>query len=189
MAEGLTGEAYDDAVAKHMMNNLELKDRTYCMKVYKHVFTGKDAVKFMVERGYAKDVADAVALGQRLQKKDVIYHVANERDFLDADYFYTFKDDRLLGVDDDYIKAVADQMQKSIEIKDRSYRMKSYKQCFVGMDAVRFLVSHGYARNVEAAELVGNRMMKMGIFRHVAGLTVFENGDLYYRFAVHEQEL
>ena len=40
---------------------------------------------------------------------------------------------------------------KNIEIKDRTYRFQSYKDCFVGSEAVTWMVENGYARSREQA--------------------------------------
>jgi len=70
-----------------------------------------------------------------------------------------------------------------VMVKDRTYRLRRYRACFTGVDAVRTLVMMGAAATIEEALAVGNALMARGIFVHVHGEHWLKNECLYYRFA------
>ncbi|GMH32235.1 hypothetical protein BSKO_00069 [Bryopsis sp. KO-2023] len=76
----------------------------------------------------------------------------------------------------------AQRMMESIELKDRQYHLKTYKNCFVGMDAVDWMVKEGLADSAESAVELGNRMREQGFFKHVTSGHDFENKELFYHF-------
>ena len=53
-----------------------------------------------------------------------------------------------------------------VEIRNRSWMTRVHKNCFIGSDAVDFLVTQGFADSREQAVNIGNKMMskKMIIF-------------------------
>ena len=55
---------------------------------------------------------------------------------------------------------------QGIEIKDRVYLLKNYSMCFVGSDAVAFLISSGLASSEKAALKIGNQMIGANLIRH-----------------------
>ncbi|CAD7699824.1 unnamed protein product [Ostreobium quekettii] len=93
-----------------------------------------------------------------------------------------------VSMSDDFMAHITEQMIQNVEVKDRTYKMKKYAKCFKGMDAVRFLVSRGYARNDDDGVKLGNCLMEMGMFSHVTRDHPLKNEDLFYRFAVHEEK-
>jgi hypothetical protein len=98
--------------------------------------------------------------------------------------------------------------RKGVEVKDRKYHLKSYPQCFIGTEAVDWLVNHHWANTREEAEAVGNRILQKyglaarfkrlasvfrmridmlylwcrGIFQHVAKEHDFRDKFYFYRF-------
>ena len=54
-----------------------------------------------------------------------------------------------------------------VEEKDRRWRLKSYKSCFVGSTAVSNLISAGVCADEQEALNLGNRLMHAGYFSHV----------------------
>lgn len=88
--------------------------------------------------------------------------------------------------EDDFLAQVAEQMQMNLTIKDRTFRMKTYKNCFVGSEAVDFLTRMAYAKNEADSITLGNRLMEMGILHHVTKDHAFKNEGLFYRFATDE---
>lgn len=65
---------------------------------------------------------------------------------------------------------------------DRRHWLRVYRDCFVGSDAVAWLIAHeGLTRN-EAREL-GERLCELGWIRHVLDEHGFRDGPFYYRFA------
>lgn len=84
------------------------------------------------------------------------------------------------------LQSIAEDLRKNIEVKDRTYRFKTYSQCFVGSDAVQYLLSKNYAENVDDAISVGEGLLQLGIFHHVTKDHGFKNEELFYRFAEDE---
>lgn len=75
-------------------------------------------------------------------------------------------------------------MRTHIEIRNRSFMRMVHRDCFVGSDAVDFLVTHGFADSRAFAEEIGRRMMSKGLIRHVRDGSRFRDAShLYYRFA------
>lgn len=187
-------------VSNAMLGGLEVKDRTWHLKLYKKCFSGKDAVKFLMEHGYANSIDVAVAVGNALLKRGILAHVSGEQSFKNDDQFYRFKvhdEDvrrglhwlsKSRGLDIKLEDAVRAMMAK-LPIKDRSLKFKRHKKCFVGREAVQFLVQQGFAEHTDAALELGNALMDKGVFSHVTGDHAFKNdAALFYRFKAHEEE-
>jgi potassium efflux system protein len=65
---------------------------------------------------------------------------------------------------------------------DRRHWLRVYRDCFVGSDAVAWLMQHeGLSRN--EARVLGERLAELGWIRHVLDEHGFRDGGLYYRFA------
>ncbi|CAM9862850.1 unnamed protein product [Scytosiphon promiscuus] len=73
-------------------------------------------------------------------------------------------------------------MKAALEIRDRMYRCKRYRSCFVGSHAVRWMISSGLASDMAEAEALGDLLIDHGIFYHVARRHMFENAWLFYQF-------
>ena len=86
---------------------------------------------------------------------------------------------------EEFMEFVTKQMMENLDIRDRTYKMKKYPKCFLGTDAVRFLVSRSYSRNEHDAVKLGNCLIEMGVFAHVTKDHEFKNEELFYRFAAH----
>eukprot|EP00045_Choanoeca_perplexa_P011569 m.123417 g.123417 ORF g.123417 m.123417 type:complete len:188 (+) comp15678_c0_seq2:1849-2412(+) len=69
-------------------------------------------------------------------------------------------------------------------VKDRRYKLKSYKKVFRGCDLVSFLIEEGLADERDEAVLVGKQLMTSGLFEHVHRDHWLEDGVLFYRFCV-----
>ena len=57
----------------------------------------------------------------------------------------------------------------------RSYHFKTYRQCFVGSNAVQWLLSAGFADDAAEAVQMGNDMLHLGLLHHVKHEHAFEN--------------
>ncbi len=64
----------------------------------------------------------------------------------------------------------------------RSYRLRTYKRCFVGSEAVQWLINNKLANSTEAAELLGNKLLELGFIHHVLYEHPFRNKFLFYRW-------
>lgn len=73
---------------------------------------------------------------------------------------------------------IAQDMMQHLEIKDRKYRLKTYKKCFTGRAATTLFIKRNYAQNEEEATMLGNAMMAAGVFFHVTKDHEFKNEEL-----------
>lgn len=88
--------------------------------------------------------------------------------------------------DEEKLAKVAEQLSANLLVKDRQYRMKTYKNAFLGTDAVSFLTSMGHAKTEAEALDIGNKLMEMGFFKHVTKDHKLKNEGLFYRFTTQE---
>lgn len=66
------------------------------------------------------------------------------------------------------LEAIAARFRNGVEIKDRRYRFIKCRNCFVGSEAVDFLIHHGLASTRGAAVVLGQTIMnEIGSFEHV----------------------
>lgn len=79
-------------------------------------------------------------------------------------------------------ESLCDLLQTSLDIADRSYRLRPYPQCFVGSEAVAWLARHFKRSRTEAVAL-GQALMALGLLVHVAHEHPFLDDHLYYRLA------
>merc|ERR1711991_59666 len=75
-----------------------------------------------------------------------------------------------------------------VEVADRTYRLRTYPLCFVGSQAVDWLVRATQASRKQALR-IGRRMVELGLIAHVAGEHQLKDAFLFYRFAPHPQAL
>lgn len=80
------------------------------------------------------------------------------------------------------IGALAAAFKDSVELKDRKYHMKTFQQCFVGSEAVDYLLNSGEASNREDAVQIGKALAAMHLFEHVTRDHEFADEHLFFRF-------
>ncbi len=78
-------------------------------------------------------------------------------------------------------------LQKGLDIRDRSYRFSRYKACFIGREAVTWMVTHGYAKDRKHAVDLFNRLHRLGVVAHVVDDHAFKDAYLFYRF--HDEKI
>jgi Domain found in Dishevelled, Egl-10, and Pleckstrin (DEP) len=83
---------------------------------------------------------------------------------------------------DEDLEDIAQQFKKNIKLADRSYRLKTYKQCFVGSEAVDYLVQSGATATRDDAVLLGNAFIEMHLIEHVLRDHPFKDDYFFYRF-------
>lgn len=81
---------------------------------------------------------------------------------------------------------VAEQLRAGVEIKDRRHYLRVFKNCFVGSDAVAFMVSSGMTSCAEDAVALGNALLDAGLLAHVVRDHDFQDKALFYRFTADE---
>jgi hypothetical protein len=82
--------------------------------------------------------------------------------------------------------ALADLLQFQLDIRDRSYRLKTYPACFVAAQAVQWLVKQFKLSPYEAVE-VGRALQALGLLYHVAHQRDFADGNLFFRLRAPAQ--
>jgi Domain found in Dishevelled, Egl-10, and Pleckstrin (DEP) len=170
---GLSAEALTIDITKQV----EVRDRTYRLKVFPHCFLGTEATHFLC-RKFRLAQQQAVSVGQALQQLGLIVHVAHEQAFANEAYFYRLA-----------MSFLADQMPLAkawrklstrLEIKDRTYLGKNYPACFTGTEAVD-LACESLSLNRVDAWIVLHRLQLLGLFQHVSQEHGMIDGHFYYR--------
>ena len=132
---------------------VDVRDRTSRMQTYRSCFVGSEAVDALVFAAIAATREDAVKLGRELQKELRLFkHVSSKALFRDDDTLYRFRENnlddslsdvensiRVVGNDMDIrstMVEIAETFRQCVEVKDRKYRFRTYKKCFVGHDAI-----------------------------------------------------
>ncbi|MEM9135912.1 MAG: mechanosensitive ion channel domain-containing protein [Cyanobacteria bacterium P01_F01_bin.42] len=81
------------------------------------------------------------------------------------------------------LESLVEQMKGSngLEIEDRRFRATLYPRCFIGQEAVTWIVRTQKATHEEALRL-GQMLVKKGIIHHVTDEHAFKDDYLFYRF-------
>jgi hypothetical protein len=79
---------------------------------------------------------------------------------------------------------IAEDMRaaEAIVSEDRRYRLTVYPNCFLGNEAVEWLAKYLSISEMQAVD-VGNLLMRLGFFYHVAKDQPFRNDRFFYRFS------
>ena len=64
------------------------RTRRYHLRTYKNVFTGKELIDFLLDKGVVEDRYVGLDFGRDLVIGDAIVHVFHEHHFHDCDFFY-----------------------------------------------------------------------------------------------------
>lgn len=75
--------------------------------------------------------------------------------------------------------------ENGVEIKTRRQKLKLFQRCFVGNEAVDWIVNKTKLSREDAVSL-GQKMIDKGLFHHVLDEHKFKDEELLYRF--HEDE-
>lgn len=77
------------------------------------------------------------------------------------------------------------RLHHGVEVRDRRYRFKNYKRCFVGSEVVDFMIQSGWAKSRSDAVRIGRLLQKeFNLFEHVVDPERHEFDDkyLFYKF-------
>jgi Domain found in Dishevelled, Egl-10, and Pleckstrin (DEP) len=77
---------------------------------------------------------------------------------------------------------LADAMQNGLDISDRSYRLKKFRQCFLANEAIDWLCKQYKLSEVQSIA-VGTALQGLGLMYHVAHEQVFANEGFFFRLA------
>lgn len=64
------------------------------------------------------------------------------------------------------ITELVTMFRRNVTIKDRKYRLSTYRRCFVGSEAVQWLVTSGTAQNREDGVRLGQILQDAGVIEH-----------------------
>lgn len=185
-------------IAKTLRMNLEVQShRMHHLKLYKDCFLACDAVTYMVEEGIAKTRREAVALGQRLEMElHLWYHAGQKLKFNDEYLFFRFQ---TLGDRDASTKSfrstgagrsigqlsqIASLLKRGLEVRNRTFRLKSYPKCFIASHAVDYMVKEGFCISREEAVDLGKELQReLGLWHHVCNDHEFEDQYFFFRFS------
>lgn len=81
------------------------------------------------------------------------------------------------------VRQVAAQMRspEGVEIKTRRYKLKLYQRCFLGNEAVDWIVETIKVSRADAVK-IGQKMLEKGLINHVTNDHQFKDESLFYRF-------
>lgn len=171
------------ALARAMQHCLEVKDRTYHLKVYKDCFVGTDAVDFIVDYLKLPSREAALKVGQDMNAAvHCLEHVVHDHDdqLKDEKLFYRFTD--FSAKRSFTLPEVMRAFQMGVRVEDRTYRLRTYQNVFVGREAVDFLVNFKFAASrLEALELGRKLEREYELFVHVTGEHKLEDDYIFYR--------
>lgn len=80
-------------------------------------------------------------------------------------------------------EALATLLAESLDIQDRTYRLQTYSQCFVGSEAVAW-IARRYRIPKQEAVAVGQALGTLGLLAHVVQEHPFRDENLFYRMAI-----
>ena len=69
-----------------------------------------------------------------------------------------------------------------LDIRDRMFHLQTYSHCFVGRQAVDWMVQYARISRAEAVQQ-GRRLLALGLMTHVLDEHDFEDAELFYRLA------
>jgi sensor c-di-GMP phosphodiesterase-like protein len=69
-----------------------------------------------------------------------------------------------------------------LDVRDRMFHLRTYPQCFVGREAVDWMVQHARISRSDAVQQ-GRRLLALGLMAHVVDEHDFEDAELFYRLA------
>lgn len=163
------------------------------LHLYKnYAYYGMDSV---LQNGFMsptmEELVNALLFGTRRSKKKYIEplnmemdqsHVVNPMEHLDATDDYEES-----NPDSVPLSEIAESLRKSVRVQEHKFRLKTYKNCFLGTEAVDFLVQFGYAYTRHEAEILGRRLAReTRLFEHVARKHDFEDKPYFYHFLEYD---
>eukprot|EP01084_Bolivina_argentea_P102154 183055_1 len=78
------------------------------------------------------------------------------------------------------------KLKKNLEIKDRKYLLTEYPKCFVGNEAVTYMVDNNICSTRQEAVHLGKMLLAANIIRHVTNDHDFKDEKKFYRFSSDE---
>lgn len=90
---------------------------------------------------------------------------------------------RSINFDLPRLEEIGKALKANVEVADRRYHLSSYKQCFIGREAVDYLVESGSASTRQQAVEIGRALQTSTcLFAHVTRDHLFKDDYLFFRF-------
>ena len=89
---------------------------------------------------------------------------------------------RQLSLSKQQVLSIALEMAKNIDVRDRKYMLRRYPLCFLGAEAVRWMIRAGHSSSPEMAVLLGRAMEDEGLLSHFFREHPFEDSQNFYVF-------
>ena len=174
--------------AMQQPGGVTVEDRTFRGKTYPHCFVASEAIDWM-ERNYGLRRVMAETVCRFLWRTGRIHHVLRDARFADDYLFFRFAGTRnqLARLD---LAALERAMGEAggLEIADRTWHGRTFPRCFVGLEAVEWIMRRERLP-FGAAEAVGQGLLELGELRHVTGEHDFIGDNYFYRLASDERAL
>ncbi|MEM1426415.1 MAG: hypothetical protein AAGF75_07685, partial [Cyanobacteria bacterium P01_H01_bin.130] len=77
---------------------------------------------------------------------------------------------------------------EGVPIRDRSFGFRTFRRCFTGTAAVRWIMRHERATREEAVRL-GQQLLAQGVIHHVLDEHNFEDAPYFYRFRTDDPDV
>lgn len=78
------------------------------------------------------------------------------------------------------LRELVTRLQHGVEIKDRTHRLKTYSDCFLGEDLVKWMLSENLCDAANGAIRIGNELVANGYMQHVTQDYGFKNNNYLY---------
>jgi len=183
---------------------VSVRDRKYHLRTYKACFVGREAVDCLMAH-YSVVVntrEEAVCLGQQLVKMGLIEHVTTDHVFKDDFLFFRFCEPDTDCIGPCHMRLFNARVMMrcmmalqapvaGVEVKARSYLLKSHPDCFIGSEAVTVMLQAlpEDLRTRSCAVFVGNLLMDAGMIEHVTAERRFKDTNFFYRFNKDKKNL
>lgn len=194
------------AIASLLRREVDVRDRSYRLKQYRSVFVASDAITVMLEHNLVQSREEGVELGRRLEKEaNLWHHVCDDHNFKDQYLFFRFNtptqeahktnDGASVGpspsvttsigdLSTSNLHSIAEQLRRGLRVRDRRYRFRIFKNCFVASEAVDFMIKESLAHSRQEAVDLARRLAKdFHLWYHVTNDWEFTDGYLFFRFA------
>ena len=155
----------------------DIKDRRYRLRIYPECFVASEGVTW-IERALRVSREKAIAVGQALQAAGLIYHVAKEQLFSDAEFFFRVTQIPNQWSVDRFYSLI--RSEAGFAVDDRLWLGVKHRKCFVGSEAVEWMQTQG--STVNEAISMGQRLIDLSLAHHVQDDHAFKNEKLFYRF-------
>lgn len=182
-------QAQLDALGQALQFSVASEDRK-CKKTrkkFRACFLGSDAVDILMTLGKFQTRYQALAVGRLLQENKNMFDCVNSPKVYqledDKRLFYEFTTNTTAGTtrpkNDALLINLEEKMrvfQRGVKVKDRSHRLTTYKNCFVGKEAVDLMMRNKMASTrQECVELGRILKQKYNLFLPVTGVHDFED--------------